>query len=132
MAEHNAPSTSTDVRCITLPPQAERLRIFIGEGDRYKGQPLYEAIVHEAKRQGLAGATVLRAIMGFGANSRVHTSRILRLSEDLSLVVEIVDKTERIEAFLPVLDEMMREGMVTREPVEVIIYRHAACDPKKG
>ena len=127
MANDNAQRTPEGCRSMDLPQRAERLRIFIGEGDRHKGKPLYEAIVLEAKRQGLAGATVLRGIMGFGANSRVHTSRILRLSEDLSLVVEIVDRTERIEAFLPVLDELIEEGLVTREPVEVILYRHAAC-----
>jgi len=128
MPDRNAQSAESGDHSLKLPNRAERLRIFIGEGDRHKGKPLYEAIVLKAKKQGLAGATVLRAIMGFGANSRVHTSRILRLSEDLSLIVEIVDRTERIEAFLPVLDDMMQEGLVTREPVEVILYRHAACD----
>lgn len=128
MTQDNPERKSEGGQSFRLPRRAERLRIFIGEGDRHKGKPLYEAIVLEAKKSGLAGATVLRGIMGFGANSRVHTRRILRLSEDLSVVVEIVDKTERIEAFLPVLDEMLREGLVTREPVEVLLYRHAACD----
>ncbi|MGE4293765.1 MAG: DUF190 domain-containing protein [Desulfovibrio sp.] len=110
---------------MNLPKQAERLRIFIGEGDRSDGRPLYEAIVQEARRAGLAGATVLRAVMGYGANSRVHSNKILRLSEDLSLVVEIVDEPEKIHAFIPLLDTMISEGLVTREPVEVIVYRHA-------
>lgn len=110
---------------MNLPKQAERLRIFIGEGDKHNGKPLYEAIVQEARKEGLAGATVLRAIMGYGANSCVHSNKILRLSEDLSLIVEIVDIPEKIAAFLPVLDEMMNEGLVTREPVEVLFYRPA-------
>lgn len=108
-----------------LPKRAERLRIFIGEGDRYEGRLLYEAIVQRARADGLAGATVLRAVMGYGANSGVRSNKILRLSEDLSIVVEIVERPEKIDAFLPVLDEMMNEGLVTREPVEVMIYRPA-------
>jgi PII-like signaling protein len=110
---------------MNLPKQAERLRIFIGEGDRSDGKPLYEAIVQEARKAGLAGATVLRAVMGYGANSRVHSNKILRLSEDLSLVVEIVDVPEKIGAFVPLLDKIISEGLVTREPVEVIFYRHS-------
>ncbi|MDD4730427.1 MAG: DUF190 domain-containing protein [Desulfovibrio sp.] len=113
---------------MTLPKNAERLRIFIGEGDRQHGKPLYEVIVHQARESGLAGATVLRGIMGYGANSRVRTNKILRLSEDLSLIVEIVDIPEKIEAFLPKLDALMNEGLVTREPVEVLVYRHAHSD----
>lgn len=108
-----------------LEGQAERLRIFIGESDKADGRPLYEAIVLRAREAGLAGATVLRGVMGFGANSRVHTAKILRLSEDLPLIVEIVDEREKIESFLPVLDGLMGEGMVTREPVQVLLYRHA-------
>jgi PII-like signaling protein len=99
------------------------LRIFIGESDRWEGRPLYEAIVHRARAAGLAGATVIRGLEGFGAHSRLHTTRILRLSEDLPVVVEIVDRAERIEAFLPALDEMVDEGMVTLEKVRVIAYR---------
>ncbi|MEF2145893.1 MAG: DUF190 domain-containing protein [Desulfovibrionaceae bacterium] len=108
-----------------LPNKAERLRIFIGEGDKRDGHLLYETIVHEAHRRGLAGATVLRGIMGFGANSRVRTNKILRLSEDLSLIIEIVDEPAKIDAFLTVLDGLITEGLVTREPVEVIFYRHS-------
>jgi PII-like signaling protein len=107
-----------------LPKQAQRLRIFIGEDDRHEGRPLYEAIVLRAREAGLAGATVLKGAMGFGANSRVHTSRILRLSEGMPLVVEIVDEPTKIEPFVAVLDSMIAEGLVTREPVEVVFYRH--------
>lgn len=101
------------------------VRIFVGESDRWHGRPLHEAIVRRAREEGLAGATVLRGIEGFGANSRVHTARILRLSEDLPVVVEIVDRTEKIEAFLPLLDDMVEEGMITVEKVRIIAYRHA-------
>ena len=99
------------------------LRIFIGESDRWHGKPLYEAIVQVARREGLAGATVIRGIEGFGADSTLHTSRILRLSEDLPVVIEIVDRSERIDAVLPMLDQMVSEGMVTLETVRVISYR---------
>ena len=108
-----------------LPSDAWCLRIFIGESDRTQGRPLHEVIVEEARRRGMAGATVLRGILGFGATSRIHTSKVLRLSEDLPLVVEIVDTKERIEAFLPDLDGMIDEGLVTLEQVRVITYRHA-------
>ncbi len=108
-----------------LPYEAELLRIFIGESDRYRGKPLHEAIVHEARRRGMAGATVLRGLMGFGAHSRMHTTKILRLAEDLPLVVEIVDKPERIADFLPELDKMIEEGLVTLERARVIAYRYA-------
>lgn len=111
-----------------LPAQALLLRIFIGESDKYDGRPTYEAIVEEARKGGLAGATVLRGCLGFGANSRIHTSKILRLSEDLPMVVEIVDAEDRIEAFLPGLDEMIEEGLVTLEKVRVITYRHNTND----
>lgn len=103
--------------------EGELLRIFIGESDRWHGQPLSGAIVRRARELGLAGATVLRGLEGFGAHSRIHTSSILRLSQDLPIVVEIVDQRERIEAFLPVLDEMVHEGMITVEKVRVIAYR---------
>ena len=103
--------------------EGQLLRIFIGESDRWEGKPLYEAIVHRARETGLAGATVMRGLEGFGAHSRLHTTRILRLSEDLPVVVEIVDEAERIEAFMPMLDEMVAEGMVTLEKVSVIAYR---------
>jgi PII-like signaling protein len=109
-----------------LPEEAELLRVFVGDGDRYHHKPLYEAIVEAARERHLAGATVLRGHLGYGAHSRIHSAKILRLSEDLPVVVEIVDEPQKIEAFLPVLDEMMAEGMVTVEPVRVITYRHHA------
>lgn len=107
-----------------LEGEGQLLRIYIGESDRWQHQPLYEAIVLKAREAGLAGATVLRGPMGFGANSRIHTSKILRLSEDLPMVIEIADREETIQAFLPVLDEMVREGLVTVEKVRVVLYRH--------
>lgn len=113
---------------MTLPERAERLRIFIGESDKSEGKPLYDVIVKKARQGGLAGATVVRGAMGFGANSRVHTSNILRLSEGLPLIIEIVDEASKIEAFLPQLDGLINEGLVTKEPVQVIFYRHSACD----
>ena len=100
------------------------LRIFVGESDRWEGRPLYEAIVRTAREHGLAGATVLRGIEGFGANSRIHTAKILRLSEDLPIVIEIVDQPDRIEAILPKLDAMVTEGLITLEDVHIIAYRH--------
>jgi uncharacterized protein len=109
---------------IKLPAEAELLRVFIGESDHYGGKPLYEAIIQEARRQGMAGATALRGLMGFGAHSRLHTAKVLCLSEDLPIVVEIVDTPEKIEALLPKLDEMIEEGLVTLERVRVITYRH--------
>jgi PII-like signaling protein len=98
------------------------LRIFIGERDRFEGKPLYEAIVLKAREMHLAGATVLRGPMGFGHSSRVHTSKILRLSDDLPLVIEIVDDEAKIEGLLPVLDGMMGSGLVTLEKVKVLRY----------
>jgi PII-like signaling protein len=106
--------------------QAILLRIFIGEYDKYGRNPLYEEIVYAAKRAGLAGATVLNGVMSYGANSRIHKSKILAISEDLPMVVEIVDKPERIAEFLPILDAMIGEGLVTLERVRVIMYRHDA------
>lgn len=102
------------------------MRIFVGESDKRGGRPLYEVIVEEARKRGLAGATVLRGFLGFGANSRIHTAKILRLSEDLPVVIEIVDGEERIEAFLPDLDGMLEEGLVTVERVRVFAYRHSS------
>lgn len=107
-----------------LPEEAELLRIFIGESDRFEGKPLYEAIVEEARRQNLGGATVFRGLLGYGAHSRMHTAKLLRLSEDLPIVVEIVDSTEKIQTFLPDLDRMMDEGLVTVERAKVLVYRH--------
>jgi len=103
----------------------ELLRIFIGESDRWEGRPLYEAIVRKARAEGLAGATVLRGLEGFGVNSRMHTAKVLRLSEDLPIVIEVVDKPDKIEKFLPGLDEMVTEGMITLEKVHIIAYRHS-------
>src|SRR5213083_997251 len=108
-----------------IPHDAVLLRIFIGESDRWHHQPLYEAIVLKAREMHLAGATVLRGPMGFGKSSRLHTAKILRLSTDLPLVIEIVDTEEKINSFLPVLDEMMKGGLVTLERVKVIDYRAA-------
>jgi len=106
-----------------LPHEAMLLRIFIGESDRWHHQPLYEAIVLKARELHLAGATVLRGPMGYGKSSRLHTAKILRRSMDLPLVIEIVDTEEKIQGFLPVLDEMMKGGLVTLERVKVIDYR---------
>lgn len=108
---------------MSIPTEGKLLRIFIGESDRWHGNPLYEAIVEEARRRGLAGATAWKGFMGFGAHSRMHTAKILRLSEDLPVLIEIVDSAEKIEAFLPELDAMVTEGLVTLERAEVILYR---------
>jgi len=108
---------------LKLPREAQLLRIFIGESDKYNGKPLYEAIVTRARELSMAGATVLRGILGFGAHSRIHSAKILRLSEDLPLVIEIVDTPERIQAFLPEVDKMIKEGLVTLENIKVIYYR---------
>jgi PII-like signaling protein len=106
-----------------IPQDGYLLRIFIGESDQWHGKPLYEAIVLKARELHLAGATVLRGPMGFGANSHLHTTKILRLSEDLPMIVEIVDSKERIDEFMPCIDEMVEEGLVTLERVQVIKYR---------
>ena len=106
-----------------IPNDAMLLRIFIGESDRWQHQPLYEAIVLKAREAHLAGATVLRGPMGFGKNSRLHTAKILRLSMDLPLIIEIVDSEEKINAFLPTLDPMIGGGLVTLEKVKVVHYR---------
>ena len=106
-----------------LPEDAVLLRIYVGESDRWQYQPLYEAIVLKARELHLAGATVLRGPMGFGAASRIHTAKILRLSMDLPIVIEIVDTDEKVQALLPFLDEMMGGGLVTLEKIKVIHYR---------
>ena len=106
-----------------IPSDGCLLRVFIGEGDKWHGQPLYEAIVLKARELHLAGATVLRGPMGFGAHSRLHTAKVLRLSEDLPMVIEIVDSREKIDELLPHIDEMVKEGLVTLEKVQVIKYR---------
>lgn len=108
---------------MTLPKEGKLLRIFIGENDRHEGRPLYEWIVRQAREQGLAGATVLRGLQGFGAHSRLHTAKILRLSNNLPLVIEIIDTEQKIEAFLPVIDAAVGEGLATVEKVEVRFYR---------
>ena len=111
-----------------IPQDAVLLRIFLGESDRWQHQPLYEAIVLAARAAHLAGATVLRGSMGFGKASRLHTSKILRLSEDLPLVIEIVDKEEKINAFLPTLAKMLGGGLVTMEKVKVLHYRSGEAE----
>jgi len=103
--------------------EGQLLRIFIGESDQWEGRPLYEAIVQTARKAGIAGATVLRGFMGFGANSRIHTSKVLRLSEDLPIIIEIVDQTDKIQSILPDLERMVGEGMITLEKATVIAYR---------
>lgn len=107
-----------------LPSDADLLRIFIGEDEKYKGKPLYQAILEEARADGLAGATVLRGVAGFGGSSRIHTSKILMLSEDLPMIVEIVDHPERIEEFVAKLEGMIRHGLVTLEKANVLAYRY--------
>lgn len=116
---------------MTLPRDAMLLRIFIGEDDKSRdGKPLYEAIVIKARDNHLAGATVLRGPMGYGHQSRLHTAKILRLSEDLPLIIEIVDTEEKIKGFLPVLDAMMTSGLVTLEKVQVLQYgEHVRHEP---
>ena len=111
-----------------LPPNGQLLRIFIGESDKHDGKPLYEWLVIKAKEQGLAGATVLRGLMGFGANSRIHTSKILRLSLDMPIVVEIVDTPEKIGMFLDHIETVVTEGLVTLEKAVIHIYRGSPQD----
>ncbi|KPK01715.1 MAG: hypothetical protein AMS20_13105 [Gemmatimonas sp. SG8_28] len=106
-----------------LPREGHLLRIFIGENDRHDNRPLYEWLVVKAREMGLAGATVIRGVEGFGAKSRLHTAKILRLSTDLPIVVEIVDTKDKIEAFLPVVDEVVTEGLATVEKVDIRFYR---------
>lgn len=106
-----------------IPADGKLLRIFIGEADQWHGRPLYEEIVHLAKKSGLAGATAIKGFMGFGCKSHMHTAKLLRLSEDLPIVIEIVDSEEKIVKFLPILDEMIKEGLITLEKVNVIMYR---------
>jgi PII-like signaling protein len=106
-----------------IPEEGSLLRIIVGESDRFGHHPLYEAIVLKAREHGLAGTTVLRGVMGFGKNSVIHTAKILRLSEDLPMVIEIVDSPEKIDAFLPLLNQMVTDGLVTIEPVRVLHYQ---------
>jgi uncharacterized protein len=115
-----------------IPKDAVLLRIFIGEQDRHGRQPLYEAIVVKAREMHLSGATVLRGPLGFGHSSRLHTAKILRLSEDLPFVIEIVDSEEKINGFLPVLDQMMISGLVTIEKVQVLQYGKGGLMERAG
>ena len=107
-----------------IPETGVLIRIFVGESDAYQGIPLYEAIIKRARELNMAGATVVRGIMGFGATSRIHTSKILMLSEDLPIVIELVDSEEKINHLMPFLDENVKEGLITMENVKVIKYRH--------
>lgn len=107
-----------------LSEQGALLRIFVGEADKHQGKPLYEQIVLKAREIGLAGATVTRGIMGYGAASRIHTSKVLRLSEDLPIVIEIVDTEAKLEQLLPFLDDVVEEGLVTIEKAQVLVYKH--------
>ena len=107
-----------------LPQEGLLLRIYIGESDRTEVRPLYEAIVNKAREMNLAGATVLKGIMGYGASSRIHTTKVLRLSEDLPIVIEIIDTEENINRLMPFLDENVHEGLITLEEIRVIKYRH--------
>ncbi len=116
---------------MTIPENGKLLRIFIGEANKWHHQPLYEAIVLKARELGLAGATVLRGPMGFGAKSHLHTSKILRLSMDLPIIIEIVDSEEQINRLLPLLDEMVQDGLVTLEDVRVLKY-HAKSKPPEA
>ena len=111
---------------VKLPEEGMLLRVFIGESDKYQGKPLYEEIVLKARTLNLAGATVLRGIMGFGADSRMHTAKLLRLSEDLPVVIELVDTEENLNKLRPFLDEAVTEGLITLEKVKVLKYRHSA------
>ncbi len=106
-----------------MPKEGKLLRIFVGETDRWDGRPLYEAIVLEARKRGLAGATVVKGFMGFGAHSRIHTAKLLELSQDLPIIVEIVDAADKIEAFVPELEKMVHDGMITIEPAQILLYR---------
>ncbi len=111
---------------MVLPEEGYLLRIFIGESDKYAGKPLYEWIVIQAREQGLAGATVLRGMMGFGANSRIiHTFKIERLSEDLPVIIEIVDTREKLEKFLAFIDDKIKAGLVTLEKAHIRFYRNS-------
>jgi len=117
---------------MSIPSEGCLLRIFIGESDKFERHPLYEAIVLKARQAGLAGATVLRGLMGYGRHSVLHTAKILRLSEDLPMVIEIVDSLEKIENFLPLLDRMLQDGLVTLEKVRVLHYRSGREDSRRS
>ncbi len=116
---------------MTIPEDGVLLRIFIGESDKHDGKPLYEWLMLRAREAGMAGATVLRGIAGFGAHSRLHTAKILRLSEDLPIVVEIVDSREKIDAFMPTVDHAITEGLATLEKVSVHFYRAGSKEARR-
>ncbi len=109
-----------------IPQNGKLLRIFIGEQDKWEGRPLYEAIVLLARRENMAGATAIKGFLGFGCKSHLHTTKLLRLSEDLPIVIEIVDSNEKIQKFLPQLDTMVKEGLMTLEEASVVMYRAGA------
>ena len=117
---------------MTIPEEATLLRVFIGESDQHQGKPLYEAIVLKARELHLAGATVLRGMMGFGRSSRLHTSKVLRLSQDLPIVIEIADDEDKIQALLPWLEEVVTGGLITLERARVIRYAGQAPKQKDG
>jgi PII-like signaling protein len=106
--------------------RGKRLSIYIGEADKWHGQPLAQALIERLRAEGIAGATVTRGILGYGANSRIHSAQILRLSEDLPLIIEVVDRQDHIERILPLVDEMVGEGLVVLDDVEVVHYRHSS------
>jgi hypothetical protein len=108
-----------------IPADGKLLRIFIGEADKWNGKPLYEEIVLLAKKNSMAGATAIKGFMGFGCKSHMHTTKLLRLSEDLPIIIEIVDSEEKINGFLPFLDDMVKEGLITIEKANVVMYRAA-------
>jgi PII-like signaling protein len=117
---------------MTIEGPALRLRIYIGEADRWHGHPLSDAIVRRLRELGMAGATVMRGVEGFGRNAHVHTATILRLSEDLPIVIDVVDREARIREILPELDGMVGDGLITLEPVEVVAYRGGNGQPPDG
>lgn len=106
-----------------IPTEGKLLRIFIGESDKWQGKPLYEEIIYLARKKGMAGATAIKGFMGFGCKSHMHTTKLLRLSEDLPIIIEIVDSEEKINQFIPSLDEMVKEGLITLEKANIIMYR---------
>ena len=111
-----------------LPEEGQLLRIFIGESDKYEKQPLYQWIVKKARESGLAGATVFRGLLGYGAGSHLHTAKLLRLSSDLPIVIEIVDTDDKIEKFMPFVDEAVKDGLATLEKVRIRLYRNGKTD----
>ena len=117
---------------MNLPEQAVLLRIFIGESDKHEGKPLYEQITIKARALNLAGATVTRGVMGYGASSRIHTAKLLDLSLDMPMVVEIVDTEENLDRLMPFLDETVKEGLVTMEKIRVLRYRHTPTTPTQA